>query len=145
MKNKITDCWIIVFLCYALIGFTLIGAQEPDLKRALSLVNEGKTNEAIRILHQEVEKDSNTADVHLALGVAYLEGGDYDSAKGSLERALQLDPSSVPVHYTLAMLYEKEQKYAKSVQEWGKVLQLTDDSDLKELADKHIRQLEGIK
>jgi tetratricopeptide (TPR) repeat protein len=144
-RNSLRDFWCILILCYSIIGLTIVRAEEMDYQKIMVLVNDGRTQEAIGILRQEIDKNPQQFDAHLALGVAYLESGDYASAKSSLEKALAINGSSVPSHYTLAMLYEKERNIGKSISEWRLVLQLSSDKNLRELANKHIRQLEGIK
>ena len=141
MRNRFIDFWIIVALCYAVIGISIIRAEEPLLKKALVMVNEGRAEEAIGMLNQELQNSPPTPDTHLGLGVAYLQKGDLAGARASLEKAVALKSDSVPAHYTLAMLFEKQRDYRRAVEEWRKVLQYTDDRGLKDLATKHIQQL----
>lgn len=143
MRNRFIDFWIIVALCYAVIGISIIRAEEPVLKKALVLVNEGRAEEAISMLNQEMQTSQATSETHLGLGVAYLQKGDLPAARASLEKAVALKPDSVPAHYTLAMLFEKQRDHDRSLEEWRKVRQFTDDHVLKDLAAKHIRQLES--
>ena len=51
----------------------------------------------------------------------------------------------MPAYYTLAMLYEKQKSYIKAKEMWIKVNQLSKDKELKDLAEKHISQLEQVK
>ncbi len=51
------------------------------------------------------------ADVHLQLGVRYLNLNNLPAAKENLELALKSDSNSVPAHIALAFLYEKLNKY----------------------------------
>ena len=145
MKNILRDFSLLIFLFACLAGSTVLRAGESGLNKALELVNEGKTDEAITILRDEIGKRPDEPDTQLLLGVAYLEKSDYDSAKDALEKALALKPDSVPAHYSLAMLFEKEKNYSRASSEWRKVLLLTADKNLKDLASKHIKQLEGKK
>ncbi|MHB9154806.1 MAG: tetratricopeptide repeat protein [Endomicrobiales bacterium] len=145
MRSIFREFWILLLLAYVVLGVNIIKAEGTNLNRAMQMVNEGRTEEAISLLRQEIEKNPETGDVHLALGVAYLDKDDFDAARVSLEKARDLSPNSVPVHYSLAMLYEKERRLELAVSEWKTVYQLTDSRELKELADKHIRQLEGAR
>ncbi len=143
MRGRFIDFLVIVALCHAVIGFTIIRAEEPVLKKALALVNEGRAEEAISMLNQDLRTSQATTETHLGLGVAYLQKGDLSAARLSLEQAISMRPDSVPAHYTLAMLFEKQRDFARAAIEWRKVLQHTDDPDLKDLANKHLQQLES--
>lgn len=131
----------VIFFMFA--GLMHADAQESALINAMVLVNEGRTEEAINLLNDEIAKNPQTPDAHLALGMAYLNSGNYSLAEESLLKAVQLNPSSVAVHYSLAMFYEKERKLPKAYFEWKIVYQLAEDKNLKELARKHISQMEG--
>lgn len=139
--GTILACLAVLVLCSA----AGVWGGETGLSNALALVNQGKINEAIAVLHKEIEKNPRGPESYLLLGVAYLEKNEYVLAKNHLEKALALNPNSIPGHYTLAMLYEKERSYLKAVSEWTKVYQLSEDKNLKELANKHIRQMEGLR
>ena len=117
-------------------------ADEVGLKKGLLLLNEGKIDEALSVLREEVTRNPGNADAHLALGVSYIEKGDYASAHGRLKEALSISPESVPAYYTLAMLYEKEKNFSDALQEWKNVLRFSKDKEVRELARKHIRHLE---
>jgi Tfp pilus assembly protein PilF len=144
-RSIIRDFWFVLLLCYGLIGLTLVKAEGTNLNQAMALVNEGRTDEALSILRQEIERNPQQSDVHLGLGVAYLQKGDFASAQSSLERALSMNPQSVPAHYSLAMLYEKQRAISRAIGEWQQVLRLSTDASLRDLAGKHIKQLEGIR
>ena len=117
-------------------------ADKENIKKALVLLNEGKTKEAIEILNGEIKQDSDSEPLtYLALGMAYIDQGRYGEAQASLENFLKAKPDSVAGHYTMAMLFEKQKEFAKAKDSWEKVLLLAHDKDLKELADKHIKQI----
>jgi len=141
-RNNIRDFWIIVVLVYAILGFSSARAQDDGLQKGLTLLNQGKVEEAIVVLQMEMDKDPQAPDIHLALGMSYLEKGDSALAQSHLEKVMELQPDSVPASYNLAMLYEKQKNLPKALDGWRKVLALSKDTNLKELARKHIRQLE---
>ncbi len=141
-STNIRDFWLLVLFVYAILGFSSVRAQDEGLKKGLTLLNQGNFDEAIVVLRQEVDKNPQEPEGHVALGISYLEKGENSLAQDHLQKAAQLDPNTVTASYTLAMLYEKEQELTKAIEEWKKVLALTKDKDLKELARKHIRHLE---
>jgi Tfp pilus assembly protein PilF len=141
MRKKFFDLWCIVFLCYIVVGFSLIRAQEPELKKAMDMINQGRASEAVPLLERQAEKDPQSFNVQLALGMAHLESGNYGNAQNALEKAISLNAASVQAHYTLAMLCESRRNSRRAAEEWEKVRQLTDDQSLKDLAAKHLQQL----
>ena len=124
MNKKVTAV-ILSFLFMAASGAPLF-ADKENIKKALVLLNEGKTKEAIEILNGEIKQDSDSEPLtYLALGMAYIDQGRYGEAQACLENFLKAKPDSV----------------AKAKDSWEKVLLLAHDKDLKELADKHIKQI----
>ncbi len=109
----------------------------------LKYADAGRIDEAIVILNEEIA-EKPTSDRFLALGIVYLQKGEYDLALKNLEESLKLNQKSMPAVYSLAMLYEKKQLYSKAVAQWKKFLLLTKDKELISLAKKHIKQLEII-
>lgn len=102
----------------------------------------GATIEKLKL---RLQSEPDSCGVCLALGVAYLDSGDFNNAQNCLEKALSLCPGSVPAHYTLAMLFETKKDLSAAVREWNEVLRLSDNRELKALADKHIKQLEAVR
>jgi tetratricopeptide (TPR) repeat protein len=142
-KNSIRDFWIVLFLCYGIMGFSIIGGEETVVSRASALVNEGKADRAIEVLEGELQKNPQAADAEVILGMAYLQKSDFGRARTAFEKAVNSRPDLVAPHYNLAMLYEHEGNSPSALAEWKKVTQLSSDQNLKDLAGKHIKQLEG--
>jgi Tfp pilus assembly protein PilF len=144
MNKKVFSVFL-SFLSVAACVSTLFASKE-DIKRALMLLNDGKTKEAIEILNNEIKQDSGSDPLtYLALGMAYIDQERYPEALANLESFLKAKPDSVAGHYTMAMLFEKQKDFAKAKDSWEKVLQLARDKELKELAEKHINQISGSK
>jgi type IV pilus assembly protein PilF len=59
----------------------------------------------------EQKEHDDAADVHLQLGVRYLNLGNLPAAKENLEQAIEKDSDSVPAHLALAFLYERLTKF----------------------------------
>ncbi len=51
--------------------------------------------------------DEEIAALNMQLGVSYLRQGDFDVARGKLEKAVELDPGSAVAHRALALVYER--------------------------------------
>lgn len=69
------------------------------------------------------EKNDRT-DNYLQLGIRYMGMNRLEDAKTNLEKALNSDSTSVPVHNALGYLYEKIEKYPEAEQQYQTALQL---------------------
>jgi len=65
----------------------------------------GRSEEAVAVLEQAVERDSSRAEVYQLLGVVYLNLNQTGRAIEVLERATALDPSSWQAHNRLGLAY----------------------------------------
>ena len=63
----------------------------------------------------------------LDLGVGYLQNQDYPRAKDKLNRALEIDPASAPVHTTLGLLFQLEGENALAEQHFKTAIAHDDD------------------
>lgn len=68
------------------------------------------------------------ASDQVKLGRGYLERGEYETAHGKLERALELDPKSVDAHTLMAVLYERLERPQFSEKHYKRAVEL-DPSD----------------
>jgi protein O-GlcNAc transferase len=67
------------------------------------LLQQGRNDEALRILRQGVARAPGQAILFANLGEAYRRLGDHGSAKTSLQRAIALEPGLAEAHYNLAL------------------------------------------
>ena len=140
MNKKIMTV-LLSFLFIAASGSPLFAGKE-NIKKALMLLNDGKTKEAIVLLNDELKQDPDSEPLsYLALGMAYIDQERYPEAQASLETFLKAKPDSVAGHYTMAMLFEKQKEFARAKDSWEKVSALARDKEVKELAEKHIKQI----
>ncbi|MCL2335715.1 MAG: tetratricopeptide repeat protein [Endomicrobia bacterium] len=122
---------------------SFVFASDAELEKALNLLNDGHTDQAIDILKAKLQKEPDSSDNYLAMGMIQLEKNNYAEAKDSLKKALQINKKIIAAHYMLAMIYEKEGDYAAAIDKWKKIAKYSKDGDLKLLAEKHIEQLKG--
>jgi len=117
-------------------------ASQNDMQEIMDLLNSGRTNEAVAYLSAEVDKEPSNADKHIALGFACLQNNDYAQAQSHLNAGASLKPNSVASYYGLAMLAESRKDTSVAIDNWHNVLTYSSDSNLKNLAEKHIRHAE---
>lgn len=89
--------------------------ESPDLQKSgkvllqegLKLFSDGFDEEAIRVLKQATEVDSNLLEAYEALGVILSRYERYDEAIGLMNQILELDPDHVLAHTNLSVFYMK--------------------------------------
>jgi len=62
--------------------------------------------------------------------IAESQHGEYQDSTDNLTAALKTEPTSVPVHYLLGLNYYRLHEFAKAVEEFQRVLQLSPDYEL---------------
>ena len=77
------------------------------LGRAM-LLSGSNLNEAIRYLKRAVDIDGNRAEYHLYVGWAANEAGQFDIARDSLARSLELDPTLGDAYWQRGVLLQKQ-------------------------------------
>ncbi len=133
----------LITLFFLISASSFVFASSSDLERALNLLNEGKTDEAMEIVKTQILKNPESSGNYLAMGMIQLEKRNYTEAKENLKQALKINRKLVAAHYMLAMIYEKEGNAADAVQKWKNIVKYSKNDTLKALAEKHIKQLEG--
>jgi Flp pilus assembly protein TadD len=83
----------------------LVAADDPRVvgEYGKVLVQQGRPREALDFLNRAVQLQQGDWSLYSALGVAYDQSGDYNSARGAYERALALRPGEVAVLNNYAM------------------------------------------
>lgn len=86
-----------------------------------------RTAEARRWI-EEALRDQNSAEVHLAVGQAYLAANDFQQAEDAFRRALELKPSLPGGHFSLGAARWKQQDEEGATAEWRAELKLGERS-----------------
>jgi Flp pilus assembly protein TadD len=83
----------------------LVAADDPRVvgEYGKVLVQQGRSREALDFLNRAVQLQQGDWSLYSALGVAYDQSGDYNSARGAYERALALKPGEAAVLNNFAM------------------------------------------
>ena len=137
MKKLLTG----VFFFFA--AFGLAGASSQGLEESLNLLNSGKTDEAMNIISAKLKTETGSSDNYMAMGLIQLEKENYAEAKENFRNALQINKKIVAAHYMLAMIYEKEGDVDLAIDKWQRIVKYSKNDELKSLAKKHIKQLQG--
>jgi tetratricopeptide (TPR) repeat protein len=88
----------------------------PSLQYAygLALVRSDRAAQAEEIFTRLLTQHGDNAELHVVLGQAHAQQGDFDAAVESLRRALELKPSVAEANATLGTIYLKQGRLAEA-------------------------------
>jgi tetratricopeptide (TPR) repeat protein len=100
--------------------------DDPGLLLAwgTALVRTRQSGAAADIFRRLLEQNANNAPVHLLLGQAQAQQGDYAGALTDLKIAMQLDPHLPDAHYYAGLVYLHQSEFESAAQEFRAELQL---------------------
>jgi tetratricopeptide (TPR) repeat protein len=108
-----------------------------DLRGSILSV-QGKTDEAVKLLNEAIEKEKNlgywepphyTRPVLESLGAAYARAGNYTKARAAFEKILKLRPASGFAYLAIAKTYEKAGDKAKAAEFYRQFLRAWANAD----------------
>lgn len=90
--------------------------SDPSLQYTfgLALVRSDRAAEAEAVFTRLVADHTDRAELHVILGQAHAQQGDFDAAVQALERARTLDPGVADANATLGLIYLKQGKLAEA-------------------------------
>ncbi len=127
---------------YQLLVASLLAQEKSSLEQGLTLMNSGQYQAAVDELQKVIELEPQHTTAYFLLGLGYTEIGKYDEAILSLEKIEDDFLQPEVLNYTLALLYEKKEKWAAAHDSWEKVNVLTKSKAMKEMSRKHLKQIE---
>lgn len=90
--------WLTAMVC-------LLTACTNHVKDGTKYLEDGKTSEAVSAFEQAAEeaeeKGEDASEAYRGLGMAYYAGGDYETARTNLQKALEEGALQTPVIYNL--------------------------------------------
>ena len=107
----------------------------------LALAEAGELERAILELQKAVKVDNSDADAYYALGMLLERTGKDTEALEALLHSVRLNPAHASALFGLALLYEELDRPDDAVAAWKKFSAVSNDRELLELAQKHIRFL----
>ncbi|MEK7848842.1 MAG: tetratricopeptide repeat protein [Chloroflexota bacterium] len=89
----------------------------------------------------EVQPDN--AHAYTDIGIAQMELGRFSEARASLLKAVEVDPTYAPAHYSLGFLFAfgSPPDLAAAREHWQKVVSLVPGSELAEVSQVHLDQM----
>jgi Tfp pilus assembly protein PilF len=109
----------------------------------VALAQSGNWEEAIAAFERVLTFPSYNSPeiIYQNLGWAYYSLGRYREAEKALSSALKLEPRMVLAHYTLGLVYEKENRKPDAVQAYRQVVKLAASSDTGRKAQERLKAL----
>jgi membrane associated rhomboid family serine protease/Tfp pilus assembly protein PilF len=122
-----------------LVGLVIVAAAMLWLQRqhpayllhgqnGASLLNQGKTDDAIAELQKSVNLRPNFTASHSALARAYVEKRDFARAAAEMERVIALNPKSDESYYRLGLIYLEEKLPSKAQDAFTQMLRIDPNS-----------------
>ncbi len=118
-------------------------------QEGVTLLNQGKTDEAIAELQKAARQRPDFAAVHAALANAYIKKQDFEHAAPELQRVIALNPRSEDAYYRLGLIYVEQKLPSQAQDVFSQLLKIDPDSAdghdglASALADQH-RNLEAL-
>jgi membrane associated rhomboid family serine protease/Tfp pilus assembly protein PilF len=121
-----------------LVGVLLVAGAMMWLQRAraymfhgqsgVSLLTEGKPDDAIEELQKSIRQRPDYAPTHAALARAYVAKQDFSKAAEELQRVIALSPRSEDARYRLGLIYLEEKQPDKAQNVFAELLKLNPNS-----------------
>ena len=108
------------------------------VNRALEAYDAGDYQKAIDDLSMAIELDPADAEAYNNRGYAYGELGEYQKAVDDLSMAIELDPQLAEAYNNRGYAYGHLGEHQEAITDYNRVLSLTDDPDLIQLAEDAI-------
>jgi Flp pilus assembly protein TadD len=91
---------------------------------AASLLEIGKTDEAVEHIQRALELDPDFADAHNMLGIVLARAGKLDESVEQLRQAVSLEPDSPEYHFNLSRSLAAEHHFPEAIPECEKAVEL---------------------
>ncbi len=96
-------------------------SSDVDLKPILKMIEQGKYDSAINLLHDKLDADPDNADIMSLLGFSYRKTQNYEDAQTFYEWALKADPNHRGANEYLGELYLETNRIDKAVEQLQKL------------------------
>ncbi|MFQ6058738.1 MAG: tetratricopeptide repeat protein [Anaerolineae bacterium] len=111
--------------------------------RGVAYDHKGDHDRAIVDHDQAIKLDPNNAVAYYNRGVAYHGKDDYDRAIADCDQAIKLDPNNAVAYFHRGLAYTQKGEKEKAIADFKKVLELSNDPDLRRDAEEQLKALGG--
>jgi tetratricopeptide (TPR) repeat protein len=109
--------------------------------RGLCHIDQSQTDQAIADFKQVIALDPNYAEVYYQLGRAYGLNEDLNQAITHFDQTIALDPNHAEAFYFRGLCYVDKRRTEKASADFQKVLELSNDPDLRQEAEDELQTL----
>jgi len=111
-----------------------------------ALEGQGKKDEALAILQQQIDAHPNRALAHVALGRYFFRAGRFDESEARLKKALELEPSTPSIYVDLGVNALKQGRDAQAVEHFEAALRIRPEwPELQKQVDDLKKKLSAVK
>jgi len=107
-------------------------------------VDEGRYDEAIDILYQEIQKNPKGHEAWRELGVAYYQKGDLLKAEDALKQANNIQPDARTNLY-MGLIFEQRKSYDKAIAAYSSSLNMKSKGKTGDMLRSHLNRLIVLK
>jgi len=123
MKKRYLFLILLLILAMSLFLKPVLSQNFNDYyNKANSMLVAGNFEKAAEYYNIVIQRNPNSADAYLGLGMAYKELGRYDDAYNATKKAIQLKPSYYQAYYNLGLIQEMQGKNEEAIQSYEKFL-----------------------
>ncbi|HDL02874.1 MAG TPA: tetratricopeptide repeat protein, partial [candidate division Zixibacteria bacterium] len=107
-------------------------------------VDEGRYDEAVDILYQEIQKKPTSYEAWRELGVAYYQKGDLIKAEDAFKQANNIQPDARTNLY-MGLIFEQRKQYDKAIGAYSSSLNMKSKGKTGEMLRSHLNRLIDLK
>ncbi|NVN97699.1 MAG: tetratricopeptide repeat protein [Geobacteraceae bacterium] len=115
--------------------------EVEDLVNGIALVQQGKYDSGIKILHRAVELDPENADANYYLGMALNRTAPDKTAESHLKRSLMVNPLNPGLNYELGIHYFQKDVKAEAADYFEQVIELAPGSEMASKSAEYLRKI----
>ncbi len=111
-------------------GFVIVqdvsvaSSVRADFRRAVSLMNDQKYDEAVELLEAVTEAAPHVTTAHINLGLALSHVDELERAQASLEAAVASNPDHPVAHNELGIVYRKRGRFEEAKRSYERALRV---------------------
>ncbi len=108
------------------------------------LIKEGKWDDSITHFESMRLKFPDKAEIHLQLGIGYMQKRDIEKAEAAFKETIRLAPSAIEAYLRLADLYEATQKLPEALALYDQVIKQNPADEIKTISQFKVNMINGI-
>ncbi|MDD3013073.1 MAG: tetratricopeptide repeat protein [Candidatus Gastranaerophilales bacterium] len=145
MKKRYFFLTILLVLMLLLLLKPVLSQNMSDsYNKANSMLVAGNFEKAAEYYNHVIQRNPNSADAYLGLGMAYKELGRYDDAYKATRMAIKLKPSYYQAYYNLGLILEMQGRNQEAIQAYDKFLDEVPGAEKFSDARQRINRLKKI-